>query len=110
MKQVLLIALLCALPATAQQSLRLFEWERGIGFEVPGQKEMRVYLWFYEWNMFEAREPGQHTGGRRDWPRQVTEGGLSASVGADDLRLRAKAVPDGVDLVGTPAVVEPNEP
>ena len=84
--------------ARAQQPLRLFEWERGIGFEAADQQEMRVYLWFYEWNMFEARQPGEHTPSTYRWPRQVNADGTEAAIGPDDLRLTIRAVPDGADL------------
>lgn len=82
----------------AQQPLRLFEWERGIGFESPVEKQMRVYVWFYEWHMFEARRPGQHTGGSYDWPKRVSSAGDRATTGPEDLRLRAEAAPDGAVL------------
>ncbi|MCP5111462.1 MAG: hypothetical protein GY953_11570 [bacterium] len=82
----------------AQQSLRLFEWERGIGFESPEQSQMRVYLWFYEWNMFEARKPGEHTGGSWEWTKSVSDDGRTATTGPDDLRLKVVATTDSADL------------
>ena len=48
---------------------------------------MRVYLWLYEWNMFEARREGQHTGGSYDSPKQLSDDGSRATIGPDDLRL-----------------------
>ena len=100
--RVVLILLVCTLltPGCAQQgeALHLFEWERGVGFASPFDDQMRVYLWFYEWNMFEARQQGQHTGGTYKLPRQVAADGRSAELGPEDLRLRVTAVDDGADL------------
>jgi hypothetical protein len=97
-KTLLLFLGVVILPAHAQTPLSLFEWDRGIGFEAAGEEDMRVYLWFYEWNMFEAREPGQHTGGSYEWTRRVSDDGMAATVGPDDLRLTINAVPDGAEM------------
>ena len=98
-----LFALLLAIAQSstdAQQtsSLRLFEWERGVGFESPADPEMKVYLWFYEWNMFEAREEGQHTGGTYHWPRNFEADGRRADLGTEDLRLGVVARDGSADL------------
>ncbi len=97
-KALLVFLVITVLPAQAQKPLSLFEWERGIGFEAAGEHGMRVYLWFYEWNMFEAREPGQHTGGSYEWPKHVSDDGMVATVGPDDLRVTIKAAPDGAEM------------
>ena len=48
----------------------LFSWERGIGLQPRDQPELKVYLWFYEWNMFGAVRTEQHS--RGDWENEVT--------------------------------------
>jgi hypothetical protein len=87
--------------AQAQESrskLRLFDWERGIGFESPHQKDMRMYLWFYEWNLFEARRPGPHTIGTYRLPRKVSDDGAMGEVRTKDLHLTVKSGTDAADL------------
>jgi hypothetical protein len=87
-------------PARAQPDakLRLFEWERGVGFASPLDRDMRVYLWFYEWNMFEARRAGQHTPGTYQLPRRVAADGSSAEIGMEDLKLSVRAAADSAEL------------
>ena len=87
----------------AQEPLRLFTWERGIGFEAPEKEGMRVYLWFYEWNMFDAMLPGQHTRGMWDNEVTVEPDRQSARVtsGFPGLSVEAQAVDDGADLMLT---------
>ena len=81
--------LLASTAADAQPTdpLKLFLWERGVGFEAPEQADMRVYLWFYEWNMFGARKPGEHTGGSYENPKQLRDDSKTSIIGPDDLQL-----------------------
>jgi hypothetical protein len=62
---------------------------------------MAVFLWFYEWNMFDAVKKGEHTLGTFKWPRTVNEAQTEAVVGSDDLRVKAKASDGGADLLLT---------
>ena len=39
----------------ADANVKLWEWRKGVAVESLGKERMTVYLWFYEWNMFEAR-------------------------------------------------------
>lgn len=106
--QKLLVALITLLPATPtfgqspdgdnNQPGRLFDWHQGIGVQSPLQEDMRVYLWFYEWNMFEARTKGQHTRGAYNWKRTVSDDGATATIDAGDMKLTARAVHDGAEL------------
>lgn len=43
--------------------LRIGEWERGFVFWPSQHTNLRVYLWFYEWNLFDAICEGIHTRG-----------------------------------------------
>ena len=79
-------------------NITLREWEKGIAVESLEQSGMTVYLWFYEWNMFEARARGQHTGGSYEWKRTVSEDGRSAVIDAGDMRLDVQAARDGAKL------------
>ncbi len=84
---VLLVAAVSVSSAQSNDPFKLFLWERGVGFESPLSSDMRVYIWFYEWNMFEARRKGQHTGGSYDNPKQLSIDGSRSTVGPEDLRL-----------------------
>lgn len=86
------------LVVSAQNDVRLIEWTRGIAIERPEQKRMAMYLWFYEWNMFEAMKPGAHTRGRHDFSKRISLDGKVAAIDSDALTLRAKAVADGAEL------------
>jgi len=96
---IALLSCVCALPAAAvEQPQRLFPFERGIGIRAAAETNECVYLWFYEWNMFDAMQRGQHT--RGDWsvaakfpnPREAT-------VQQDALQLTVNIVEDGAKLV-----------
>jgi hypothetical protein len=82
----------------AQGRFKLSEWQKGIRFESPAQKDMAVFLWFYEWNMFDAIRRGAHTNGTWDLPRQFSADGREAVIRSYMMRLTAKATSDGADL------------
>ena len=107
-----LTILLCSVPVVGQSPdipkqrtadsprrvARLFEWNRGVAVASPVLDDMRIYLWFYEWNMFEARSRGQHTKGAYKWPRTVSPDGQLATIKANGATLTAEAVEDGAKL------------
>ena len=49
---------------SAPSRYELFSWERGIGLQAKEHPELKVYLWFYDWNMFGAVSPEQHSRGK----------------------------------------------
>jgi hypothetical protein len=87
------------LPAALAQA-ELSEWDRGVAVSLKEQPDMRVYLWFYEWHMFGAMRPGQHTNGT--WKNQVTvrDDRLTAAIKSENpgLSLNIRAVADGAEL------------
>jgi hypothetical protein len=87
-----------AFPAEAQT--RLSQWDRGISVDSGERADMRVYLWFYEWHMFGAMEPGQHTNGT--WKNRIEVDGnrLAARIESENpgLSLEIRAVADGAEL------------
>jgi len=86
-------------PSEAQQpNVQLWEWGKGIAVESLQQEGMTVYLWFYEWNMFDARAKGQHTRGSHHWKRTVRPDVKEATIDAGDMRLDVRAVRDGAEL------------
>lgn len=85
--------------ASHEPNVRLFEWERGIGIESREQPGMAMYLWFYEWHMFDAVDPGQHTrGDYKQFKKNFSKAGDVATLTSDVMTLHARAVRDGVDL------------
>ncbi|MHC4403490.1 MAG: hypothetical protein ACYTG0_27855 [Planctomycetota bacterium] len=79
-------------------NVRLFEWQRGFAVQALEPEDMVVYLWFYEWNMFEAIEPGQHTNGTYKLRRSLGKSGREGVISSDALTLRMTATTDGADL------------
>jgi hypothetical protein len=100
-KKTLVLLLFMAGSAAAaadEADVRLFEWEKGIAVESRRQPDMTVFLWFYEWNMFHARQPGIHTSGSYSWKREVTADGNRAVILAPDMTLTMTAVKHGAEL------------
>ena len=107
----LLLAFVFLTPAeSAPSRYELFSWERGIGLERKDQPELKGYLWFYEWNMFGAVNPEQHS--RGDWENKVTisEDGQSAEITVDPcFTLLAATSESGADLTLFQAQPSPEE-
>lgn len=106
-RRAIAIAVACCLstPSPAKgtsPTLALSEWSRGIAVSAPGEEGMSVYLWFYEWNMFDAVEPGQHTQGTTKHRRYVSDDGRTARiVSPGGLELKATAEREAVNLALT---------
>ena len=80
-------------------TLALWEWERGIAVTPREQETMAMYLWFYEWHLFDAVDEGEHTeGGFRGFKRQVSQEKDAAILSSEAMRLSFQTVPDGVEL------------
>jgi len=78
--------------------ITLGEWRRGFSFTPEERDDLMMYIWFYEWNMFEAVHAGQHTGG--DHVPQKT---LNNNAGVLEhpelgLRLEVAGTEEGADL------------
>jgi len=43
--------------------IKLSTWENGFSFAPDTDEDLRMYLWFYEWNLFNAFKDEQHSGG-----------------------------------------------
>jgi hypothetical protein len=87
-----------AAPAPGPAALRLEDWERGIAVRSLERPGMDMYLWFYEWNLFDAFEPGESSPGSYELERWVSADGLRASVRSDVLSLKMRVDGDGVAL------------
>jgi hypothetical protein len=79
--------------------MRLREWERGIAVEDPTAPESAVYLWFYEWHLFDAVVPGEHTRGSFRHPREVAAD--AARIEPPGMKLEADTAEDGAWLTLT---------
>lgn len=80
------------------------EWERGFLISPQDHPEMRMFVWFYEWHMFDAVLPGIHTHGPNDWSDFRRRLGKDHNEGAMEeagIRLEIKGVQDGADLLLT---------
>lgn len=90
----------------AKSTIRLREWKSakgsqgGIAVESTHEKAF-VYLWFYEWHMFDAVLKGQHTKGSADWLWQVSLEQNQAVMKSPALSLKMKATNKGADLMLT---------
>ena len=68
---------------------QLSGWTRGIRINDKQTSSMFAYLWFYEWNLFEATREGQHTPGRRDFDWQVSDKHAEMKSDVFDIRVNA---------------------
>ena len=93
---VLSVSIVCA--DEGAPNVQLVEWERGFAVQPIERGDMPVYLWFYEWNMFEAIEPGQHTQGSYRLNRKLSKDGRVGVISSDVLTLQMTAATDGADL------------
>ncbi|QXD25436.1 hypothetical protein F7C95_05950 [Opitutia bacterium ISCC 51] len=69
MIRTILISLLacCMGSFITAETIKLSIWDRGVKLTSPTVEDLFAYLWFYEWNMFEAVHEGEHTTGLADW-------------------------------------------
>lgn len=88
----------CSSPARNDPPLELFEWERGIGLRARGETPMPMYLWFYEWNLFGAFEPGELSSGSFAFERSIAPDARSARIVGPGIALDLKVESDGVAL------------
>lgn len=81
--------------------IRLSKWERGICFTPEKDPEMNMYLWFYEWHLFEAVEKGQHTPGPHEPTLELAEDGTRGTLSHPGRVIEVVAQDDGADLTFT---------
>jgi hypothetical protein len=81
--------------------IRLSEWERGFALFPINRKELRMYLWLYEWNLFEAFRKGQHTAGKHFPTKELSKDGRHGVLKHPGLHLEVTAQNDGAGLALT---------
>ncbi len=79
-----------------QPNVKIGKWERGLYVESKELEKMRVFLWFYEWTLFDAIHRGQHKRGVWDNPVEVSE--ERGVIDAPSMRLEMSAGVDSADL------------
>ncbi len=67
----------------------------GVSIAHRSDPVLRMYLWMYEWNLFEAVERGEHTHGFILRDRLISPDQQNATVSGHDLKFDFRAVPDG---------------
>jgi hypothetical protein len=89
-----------ATPAAAQSkpAITLAEWQRGIKLVSSRQQGMEMFLWFYEWTLFDAIQPGEHLNGTYDFYREVSKDRRSAAIKSSMFHLNVAAASDGAEL------------
>ncbi|MCB1124699.1 MAG: hypothetical protein KJT03_24310, partial [Verrucomicrobiae bacterium] len=73
-------------------------WDRGVKLTSTTDADFFAYLWFYEWTMFDAVNPGEHTGGTSDWKWGIVSTLNYAHTEGNWFDLEVTAVEDGADL------------
>jgi hypothetical protein len=97
----LLLAALLLLPGVVRPEkprITLQEWQRGIAVESSAAAGMSMYLWFYEWTLFDAVRPGEHTPGFYDFYRELGRDHSWAVIRSSIFELTAVTTEDGADL------------
>ncbi len=80
------------------EPMRLSQWERGIKIESRAKPELFAFFWFYEWHLFDAVRPGEHTPGRWDWSWRVDDDGRAAILEGEWLSVQMTATAIGAQL------------
>jgi hypothetical protein len=83
-------------------AIKLVRWAQGVAIQRRDRPDMYMALWFYEWNMFEAVFPGQHTGGLSRNQVDINDAGTHATIEcALGFSLRVEALDDGARMTLT---------
>jgi hypothetical protein len=88
----------CTSDSDSESALQLRRWKGGVALQTRTEPPVTAYLWFYEWNLFDAFERGENTRGRVGWDWKRSPDGSRMEMTSDDLSLTATAAADGADL------------
>lgn len=80
---------------------QLTEWKRGMKVRPLFENGREMYLWFYEWNLFDAFKPGTLSQGEWHFPVRIRDRGREALIANDDIKLAARTNRLGADMVLT---------
>jgi hypothetical protein len=82
---------------------RLAKWNRGVRLRPLFQNGREMYLWFYEWNLFDAFEKGELTQGYWRFETRIRDGGRKAILSSEarGVSLEVTTNSRGADLLLT---------
>ncbi len=83
---------------TIKQNLQLFAYNNYLGVQIPGEERSKIFLWFYEWNMFNAGKPRQHTTGYQKNNVIISDENHTALIQTPQFTLKAKSGIEGVEF------------
>jgi len=81
--------------------INIGEWEQGFEFSPVQFNSKRMYLWFYEWNLFNAVYEGQHTPGYQTPSKMLDREHYQGKLFHPNMNLLADSTKDSVDLLLT---------
>jgi hypothetical protein len=96
--------------STRTAPLVIGDWSRGLSIASRENPDMRTFLYFFEWHMFDAILPGMHTQAfyrPGEWPREGIWALFNRNINADssygvmskaDMKLEFTSVDDGVEM------------
>ena len=79
--------------------IKLSKWERGIKLHSPNDENVFAYFWFYEWNLFEAVNRGEHTAGAWRWDWEIDPLRNVAQLNGEYLSLTVEATSTGAKML-----------
>lgn len=79
-------------------AVAIAEWDRGLVFWPDDRSDLRIYFWFYEWNLFGAVAPGQISRGYWIPSKSIAADNRSAALSLPGITLQVEAVKDGARL------------
>jgi len=85
-------------PSVSTQ-IKLGLWDRGVRITSTVDTSKFVYLWFYEWHLFDAVKKGEHTSGRWDWKWQIERQGELALLDTSWVQIKIRATGTGADIL-----------
>jgi hypothetical protein len=80
------------------KGMYLSKWELGIALSCYEDPRAFIYLRFYEWNLFDAVEEGEHSRGKDRWPWEVSSDQQEATLNSELFHARIKVVADGAQI------------
>jgi hypothetical protein len=81
------------------EKISLSLWDRGVKVQSAIDSTKYIYLWFYEWHLFDAVKKGEHTSGRKNWIWKIKTNKRSAQMDGGWIKLKLDAVADGADII-----------
>ncbi|HDY86569.1 MAG TPA: hypothetical protein ENH82_00455, partial [bacterium] len=94
---ILLLTLTAGCSELNNDRLILSDWEQGFLIAPHDNQDVQIFIWFYEWHLFDAVLPGIHTHGPREWSgfrKSIDESQTEGFMEKEGLRLDIKSAHD----------------